>query len=111
MSISTLKGCLCMLVMAASVGAWAQGGGEPVSPQQASAIVAAKAADKKLASDVRAAIVNAGVEGTKLKVRSYHGVVTLKGSVAVADQVQAASAAAASVPGVTGVKNKLTVRN
>ncbi|NLP62585.1 BON domain-containing protein [Paraburkholderia sacchari] len=110
MSIRALKVCVGTLVLATTFGVWAQGGGEPISPEAASALVASKAKDKQLASDVTAAVTGAGVNGSKLKVRTYHGVVTLKGSVPSADQVQAASTAAANVQGVTAVKNKLSVR-
>lgn len=110
MSIRMLKGSVAMLVLATTFGAWAQGGGEPISPEQASAIIASKARDKQLASDVRAAVAGAGVDTAKLKVRAYHGVVTLRGAVPSADQARAASDAAENVQGVIAVKNRLSVR-
>ncbi|WP_028223627.1 BON domain-containing protein [Paraburkholderia oxyphila] len=110
MSTRTLKVCAALLVIVIASAASAQGGGAPISPEAASALVASKARDKQLASDVLTAIQGAGVDDSKVKVRAYHGTVTLRGSVPQADQIQAASVAAATVKGVTTVKNKLHVR-
>jgi osmotically-inducible protein OsmY len=109
MRAQAFKGCMGLLLLAAAFGVYAQSGGGPVSPAQASAIVARQDSDKQTAAKVFSAIVSAGVDGSKLKVRAYKGVVTLRGSVPDADQVQAASAAAAIVPGVKAVKNRLGV--
>ncbi|CAE6789665.1 hypothetical protein R70006_04786 [Paraburkholderia domus] len=110
MGIRAFKGCVGVLVLAATFCAHAQGGGEPISPEQASDIVARQAKDKQLAADVLTAVTGAGVDGSKVKVRAYKGVVTLHGSVPDANQVQTAGTTAATVSGVTAVKNKLRVR-
>jgi hyperosmotically inducible protein len=111
MSTRAFKGCVGMLLLATTFIAYAQGGGPPATPAQASAIVASQAKDKQLASEVLAAVTAAGVDGSKVKARVYHGVVTLHGSVPAADQSQAASTAAATVQGITTVKNRLRVRD
>jgi hyperosmotically inducible periplasmic protein len=110
MRAQAFKGCMGLLLLVAAFGVYAQGGGGPVSPAQASAIVARQDSDKQTAAKVFSAVVGAGVDGSKLKVRAYKGVVTLRGSVPGADQVQTASATAATVPGVKAVKNRLGVR-
>jgi hyperosmotically inducible protein len=110
MRAQAFKGCMGLLLLAAAFGVYAQSGGGPVSPAQASAIIARQNSDKQTAAKVFSTIVGAGVDGSKLKVRAYNGVVTLRGSVPGADQVQTASATAATVPGVKAVKNRLNVR-
>jgi osmotically-inducible protein OsmY len=112
MSSRNIKACAALVVVVFASGAWAQGGGGgiPIPPEVASAVAASKARDKQLAADVLAAIESAGVDGSTLKVRAYHGKVTLHGTVARADQIEAASSAATAVNGVTAVKNKLHVR-
>lgn len=111
MCSGVIKGCVGLLILATTFGVSAQSGGVPISPAQASAIVARQANDKQLAADVLAAVAASGVDGSRVKIRAYKGVVTLRGSVPVADQAQRASAAAATVPGVTTVKNRLGIRN
>jgi hyperosmotically inducible periplasmic protein len=107
MSIRAFKGAMGMLLLTTTFGAYAQGGGMPTSPAQASAIVARQANDKQLAASVLTAIAGSGVDNSKIKVRAYKGVVTLRGSVPTADQSTAASSAAATVQGVTTVRNRL----
>lgn len=96
-----------LLLFVTTFGAYAQGGGMPTSPAQASAIVARQANDKQLAASVSTAVTGAGVDGSKVKVHVHNGVVTLRGSVPSADQVRAASSAAATVQGVARVRNRL----
>jgi len=103
-----IKGCVGLLLFATAFAVWPQGGGAPLSPAQASTIVARKASDKQLESEVLAAIANARVDASKVKVRVYNGVVTLRGVVPTADQAKAASSAAATVQRVTTVKNRLS---
>lgn len=104
------KGCVGLLILMATYGVHAQGGGVPISPEQASAIVAAKTRDQQLAAAVTAALTGAGVDNSKVKVRARNGAVMLRGAVPTADQVQTAITAAQAVQGVTGVKNHLRVR-
>jgi hyperosmotically inducible protein len=110
MYIRAFKGAAGMLLLITTFGAYAQGGGMPTSPAQASAIVARQANDKQLAASVITAVTGAGVDGSNVKVRAYKGVVTLRGSVPTADQATAASSAAATVQGVTTVRNRLKSR-
>ncbi|WP_186178511.1 BON domain-containing protein [Burkholderia gladioli] len=111
MCIRAFKGSVGILLLVTAFGAYAQsGGGVPISPAQASAMVAQRATDKQITADVLAAITNAGVDGSKVKVRAYNGMVTLRGSVPKAEQVQTAIDAAKAVQHVTAVKSRLHVR-
>jgi hyperosmotically inducible periplasmic protein len=111
MCIRAFKGSVGIVLLATAFGTYAQsGGGVPISPAQASAMVAQRANDKQLTANVLAAITGAGVDGSKVKVRAYNGIVTLRGSVPSAEQVQTAITAAKAVQNVTVVKNRLHVR-
>jgi osmotically-inducible protein OsmY len=71
---------------------------------------AAKAANRKLARNVRTAMARAkGIDMTQLFVYAKSGIVTLSGSVPKSDQVDRAGEIAKSVPGVSSVDNRLSV--
>jgi osmotically-inducible protein OsmY len=71
---------------------------------------AVKAANRKLAKNVRIAMAKAkGIEMTQLFVYAKGDVVTLSGSVPKSDQVDRAGEIAKSVPGVSSVDNRLSV--
>jgi len=110
MRTEVFKSCIGSALLATAIGVYAQGG-VPISPAQASEVIARQNNDKQLVANVFSAVVGAGVDGSKLKVRAYNGVVTLRGSVPSAGQVQAAATAAKAVQGVTAVKSRLHVRN
>jgi hyperosmotically inducible periplasmic protein len=111
MSGKIRRGCAGLLLLAAAVGVHAQGGGQPVSPAQASEIVARKASDKQLVTAVTSALTGANVDVSSVRVKAYNGVVTMRGSVPTEDQRQAATLAAAKVQGVKSVKNRLSLRH
>ncbi|SMG53987.1 BON domain-containing protein [Paraburkholderia susongensis] len=73
----------------------------------------AKAANRQLARNVRRAFrgaKNQGLRASNVTVRANNGVVTLTGSVPVADQIDLATNVAKGVPGVTSVNNRVAVR-
>ncbi|WP_233887122.1 BON domain-containing protein [Paraburkholderia flagellata] len=72
---------------------------------------AAKAADRKLAANVRKAVTKeGGVPMANVVVLAKSGVVTLTGSVPEITQIAAAQQRAQDVEGVSQVVNRLTVR-
>lgn len=67
-------------------------------------------AQTELESDVTAALERAiGVDSSDLTVSADHGVVTLSGDVDDAGERSAPQAVAHQVPGVTAVRNELSV--
>jgi hyperosmotically inducible periplasmic protein len=70
----------------------------------------AKAANKKLQKDViRVLARTKGLSMSNVTVRAKDGVVTLEGGVPDQSQIELAGRAAAGVPGVSSVKNALTL--
>lgn len=101
------------LVALTALNAYAQNGATSASPAMAgsSSAKAIKAADRQLQKKVRGALSRTkglSVSGVSVKARS--GVVTLQGWVPEESQVALAAQVAQGVPGVTSVKNDLTVR-
>ena len=102
----------------ASIGAWAQsaqtGAASIGSAQAASAgadAKAAKRANRELAKQVRATIAKEkSINAANISVKAKDGAVTLYGTVPVASQIDAAAAVAKTVPGVTSVKNQITIQ-
>jgi osmotically-inducible protein OsmY len=69
-----------------------------------------RAANRKLAKNVRTAMAKAkGIDMTQLFVYAKAGAITLSGSVPKSDQVDRAGEIARSVPGVSSVDNRLSV--
>lgn len=80
------------------------------SPAANSGSGKATPADKKLARDVRKALTNArGFDVSNVYVKARAGVVTFSGSVPDGPQIRQASEVAQGVPGVTSVRNHLTI--
>jgi hyperosmotically inducible periplasmic protein len=94
-----------------AAGAASAQGGSPLTPESASEIIAATARNKQMVADVHTALVAAGIDTSKVKVRARDGVVTLSGRVADAAAVEAAASAAAEASGVKAVHNKLRPAN
>jgi hyperosmotically inducible protein len=71
-----------------------------------------KQENRKLGRQVRIALSKSkeGIDVSKIDVRARGGAVTLSGTVPDQSQIDAATAAAKSVPGVTSVSNKLSVK-
>jgi hyperosmotically inducible periplasmic protein len=69
-----------------------------------------RAADRKLARDVRRAMAKAqGFDVSNVFVRARSGAVTLTGSVPEGDQIAQAGEIAKGVPGVKSVLNRVTL--
>jgi hyperosmotically inducible periplasmic protein len=102
------------LIVAVSVGAWAQASdtGMASAPgmSQPSPKKAARQANRALVKKVRAALKQAKVDETEIEIKAHGSAVSLSGSVADASQSQAAEQAAKSVEGVSSVKNELSVK-
>ena len=72
---------------------------------------AVKKADRSLGRKVRSALSKTkGLSVTNITVRARGGAVTLAGTVPEQPQVDLATQAAQAVPGVTSVKNALSIR-
>jgi hyperosmotically inducible periplasmic protein len=99
-----------MLVALAAAGAHAQNNDAAQTAASASSAKAGKEADRALQKAVlRALSQTRGVRVSTITVRAHDGVVTLEGNVPDESQVELATKAAQSVPGVTQVKNALTL--
>ncbi|MFM0099513.1 BON domain-containing protein [Paraburkholderia nemoris] len=103
------------LIVLASINAYAQSSdaAAPAAPAASSAPSAksVKAANRALGRKVRSALSKTkGLSVTNITVRARGGAVTLAGSVPEQPQVDLATQAAQGVPGVTSVKNALTIR-
>jgi hyperosmotically inducible periplasmic protein len=103
---------------AVSIGAWAQGS----APGAASAMAEAPASAAPTAKDIRKAnralsrkvyaalAKHKEIEAGNISVVARSGAVTLDGTVTDASQIDAVGAIAKDVPGVTSVKNRLSVQ-
>ena len=104
------------LIVLASVSAYAQSSdaAAPADPTAASSAPSAKsvkAANRALGRKVRSALSKTkGLSVTNITVRARGGAVTLAGTVPEQPQVDLATQAAQAVPGVTSVKNALSIR-
>ncbi|WP_175945416.1 BON domain-containing protein [Caballeronia sp. BCC1704] len=109
-----LKKCLLLPVLCATV---ALAHAQPASDVSASAESASaprqkdKAADRALRKDViRSLTRTKGLNTARITVRVKNGVVMLQGSVADQSEIDVATRAAATTPGVASVKNSLTIQ-
>jgi osmotically-inducible protein OsmY len=99
----------------APLAAFAQDGNNSAAVASAAAGSASsaksiRAANRKLAKNVRTAMAKAkGIDMTQLFVYAKAGAITLSGSVPKSDQVDRAGEIARSVPGVSSVDNRLSV--
>jgi hyperosmotically inducible protein len=102
----------------ASIGVWAQSGQTaPASTGSANAASAevdakaAKRANRELAKQVRGTIAKEkSINAANISVKAKGGAVTLYGTVPAAAQIDTAAAIAKTVPGVTSVKNQITIQ-
>ncbi|WP_321910630.1 MULTISPECIES: BON domain-containing protein [unclassified Paraburkholderia] len=114
MKFHRIGGCVVgALIVAASLHAHAQSSGAApavVASAGASTPVQAKAADRALRKRVLTALGKAkGLRASGVTVRVNNGAVTLQGWVPEQAQIERAADIAQSVPGVTAVKNELTL--
>lgn len=119
-TIKALELAVAVAFVAASTTAWSQTGpaaSAPASAQGTSAMAsgavapASRKADRALRRKVYAAIgqdkeINAG----DISIKAKNGAVTLNGTVTEAAHISKVEAIAKSVPGVTSVTNKLSVK-
>jgi hyperosmotically inducible periplasmic protein len=102
------------LIVVASLNAYAQSSdaaATDTTQAAPSSSKATKAANRKLQRDVRRALSKTkNLSVANITVRARSGAVTLEGSVPEQPQVDLATQAAQGVPGVTSVKNALTIR-
>ncbi|WP_028208069.1 BON domain-containing protein [Paraburkholderia nodosa] len=110
-----------VLIVLASVHAWAQAGASETSAASNGTAVAAsgsmtakdiRKADHALRRKVYSAIVthNKEINAGNISVIAKGGAVTLDGTVVDASQIDKVSEIAKGVPGVTSVTNKLTIK-
>jgi hyperosmotically inducible periplasmic protein len=107
-----VKAASGVLVMLASLSAFAQASGtDAMAPAATAAAPSSKAANRQLAKQVKRALVkNSSIEASNIYVRARDGVIRLTGFVPEAGMIQASTDAAGAVSGVTSVDNKLSVR-
>ena len=114
MKLHRMGGCVAgALIVAASLNANAQSSSAATAVAAsagASASGSAKAADRALRKRVLTALGKAkGLRAGGVTVRVSNGAVTLQGWVPEEAQIDRATEVAQSVPGVTTVKNELTL--
>ncbi|WP_028207207.1 BON domain-containing protein [Paraburkholderia nodosa] len=96
------------LLVAVSVSAWAQGNDTGTAPATSQS---SKQANHALEKKVRAALEHAkDIKVENIVIRARGGAVTLEGTVPDSSQVDKAAQVAQGVPGVTSVKNALTIK-
>jgi hyperosmotically inducible periplasmic protein len=105
---------LGVFVVLTSMGAQAQSSGPAVAASSAASSTMsakdAKAANRKLQKDVvRVLARTKGLSVANITVRANNGAVTLEGAVPEQSQIDLATNAAKGVPGVSSVKNALTL--
>lgn len=112
-AIDILKVLSLVASIAAVSGAYAQASGMMENPGSMSAPSNAKAvkkADRKLAQEVRKAMGKVhGFDVSNVYVHARDGAVTLSGTVPAVSQISQAEQIAKTVPGVTSVRNKITL--
>ncbi|MBK5124017.1 BON domain-containing protein [Burkholderia sp. R-69980] len=107
-----------VLVIAASINAWSQPGEAGIAPTGstpvASGVTTSKStrqANRALSKKVRATLIqDRQIDAANISVRAKDGAVTLYGTVSDAAQIARAADVAQGVPGVTSVRNVLTVK-
>jgi osmotically-inducible protein OsmY len=111
-SIRTLKLAGAVLIVVASVNAWAQGSESAAASTtaQGTSKSAVRKANRALSKKVAQALSKGGVDTTGINVLAKGGAITLAGSVTDPTQIDKAGSIAKGVSGVTSVKNALTIR-
>jgi len=108
--IKVISGALIVL---ASINAYAQSSDAMAASgtMAAPSAKSTKAANRALQRTVRKALSKTkGLSVANITVRARSGAVTLEGSVPEQEQIDLATQTAQGVPGVTSVKNALTIR-
>ncbi|MGF6371838.1 hyperosmotically inducible protein [Paraburkholderia sp. RAU6.4a] len=116
--IRALKLAVGALIVTTWINAWSQpgeSGSAPASTVMASpgssASASSRQADRALGRKVRAALMkDKEISASNISVRARGGAVTLFGTVPDAAQIDRAAGVAEAVPGVTTVKNNLTLK-
>jgi osmotically-inducible protein OsmY len=111
-AIRTLKLAGAVLIVVASVNAWAQGSESAAASEttQGTSKSAVRKANRALSKKVAQALSKGGVDTTGINVLAKGGAITLAGSVTDPTQIDKAVSIAKGVSGVTSVKNALTIR-
>lgn len=112
-AMQTLKLTFSALIVLASINAYSQTSDVAVAnqPSAKQTAKAAKSADRALARKVRSTLSKAkDINVADITVRAKSGDVTLQGSVPEQTQIDSATHVAQGVPGVSSVKNALTIR-
>lgn len=116
-AIHAIKLAGTALLICGSIQAYAQASdAAPATPASTTAgarqhYKSLKAANRALQRQVRSALVkDRSISMANVTVRARDGAVTLQGSVPVQDQSDRATEVAKSVPGVTSVRNALSIR-
>jgi hyperosmotically inducible periplasmic protein len=115
--MKTGQGVVLAMLVAASIPGWAQDGASGPSASTSTPATAgsgapasSKAADRALRRRVLEALAKAkGLRANGITVRAHDGAVTLQGWVPEEAQIDQATHVAQDVPGVTSVKNALTL--
>ncbi|AQH04971.1 BON domain-containing protein (plasmid) [Burkholderia sp. KK1] len=111
-SILSCALCFGMLMAFVPFDANAQSSATPEAPlaSAASSTKATKQANRALVKEVvRALTKTKGLQSNAITVRANNGAIILEGAVPEQAQMDLATRAAASVPGVTSVKSALTL--
>ena len=111
-AIRTLKLAGAALIVVASVNAWAQGSESAASSTttQGASKSTIRKANRALSRKVSQALSKGGVSTQGINVLAKGGAITLAGGVTDPSQIDKAVSIAKGVPGVTSVKNALTIR-
>jgi len=116
-AIKTFKLIGSALIVVVSINAWSQTSESAATSTQSSmapagggSAKAARQANRALSKKVLRALSNGGVKTSGINVLAKGGAVALAGSVTDPTQSDKAGEVAKGVPGVTSVKNDLTIK-
>lgn len=116
-AINTFKLMGGALIVVVSVNAWSQTSESAATSTQSTMAPAgegsaksARQANRALSKKVLHALSKGGVSTSRMNVIAKGGAVTLAGSVSDSSQIDKAAQLAKGVPGVTSVKNSLTLK-
>jgi osmotically-inducible protein OsmY len=116
-AIKTFKLIGSALIVVVSINAWSQTSESAatstqssMAPAEGGSAKAARQANRALSKKVLRALSKGGVKTSGINVLAKGGAVALAGSVVDPAQIEKAGEIAKGVPGVTSVKNDLTLR-
>ncbi|MFM0056148.1 BON domain-containing protein [Paraburkholderia phytofirmans] len=116
-AINTFKLMGGALIVVVSVNAWSQTSESAATSTQSTMAPAgegsaksARQANRALSRKVLHALSKGGVSTSRMNVIAKGGAVTLAGSVSDSSEIDKAAQLAKGVPGVTSVKNSLTLK-